>query len=39
MRLAEVEPAEDGRDVTKFDCQCGFEYHLPPSAGGEQKTA
>ncbi len=36
MRLAEIVPDMDNREITKFDCDCGFTYAMSAIAREEE---
>jgi hypothetical protein len=37
MRLAEIVPDIDDREITKFECDCGFTYAMSPFARDEKR--
>jgi len=35
LRLAEIDPADRGGMVLRFECTCGFDYRMSNTARGE----
>jgi hypothetical protein len=38
MRLAEVDPGENGQELLRFDCTCDFEYRMSRTVHDERGT-